>query len=45
MRLKRMIAGLLCLASLVAALGFSAGAEGETGQAILPSPIWCWGPI
>ena len=33
MRLKRMIAGLLCLASLVAALGFSAGAEGETAQA------------
>lgn len=33
MRLKRMIAVLLCVASLVAALGFSAGAEGETAQA------------
>ena len=33
MRLKQMIAVLLCVASLVAALGFSAGAEGETAQA------------
>ena len=33
MRLKRMIAVLLCVASLVAALGISAGAEGETAQA------------
>ena len=33
MRLTQMIAVLLCVASLVAALGFSAGAEGETAQA------------
>lgn len=33
MRLKRMIAAVLCAACLVSALGFSAAAEGETTQA------------
>lgn len=38
MRLKRMMAVLLCVASLVGALGMSAGAEGETAQADSSKP-------